>query len=62
MKKWLIVLLFLVKVKVPFGVDVTYRDVKDWNATAFGYYVLTLADDRKAMVPIMWTTIEEQKG
>lgn len=62
MKKWLLVFLFLVKVKVPFGVDLTYRDVKAFLPNAMGYYELVLSDDRKAYVPVMWTSIEEQKG
>lgn len=61
MKKWLIVFLFLVRVKIPMGTDLTYRDVKSVTATDRGYYALVLSDDRTAFVPIMWTCIEYQK-
>lgn len=62
MKKWLIVFLFLVKVKVPFGVDVTYRHVKEVSLGAAGTtWNLVLEDGRKAVVPVMWAVIEDEK-
>jgi hypothetical protein len=64
MKKWmmLLVLLFLVKIKVPFGADITYKHVLDVTLGASGStWQLTLSDGRKAYVPFMWTTIEEEK-
>lgn len=64
MKKYiaLILLTFLVKVKVPFGADLTYKHVQSYEAGPAGYsWTLLLEDGRKAVVPTFWTTIEEEK-
>lgn len=64
MKNWILLglTLFLVKVKVPFGADETYRHVKSIDYINNGQVVkVILSDDRVAFVPAMWTTIEEEK-
>jgi len=59
----LLVLTFLVRVKVPWGVDVTYKGVQSYTLGAYGHYwELVLEDGRKAIVPTFWATIEEEKG
>lgn len=53
---------FLVRVKVPWGVDVTYKGVQNYTLGAYGHYwELTLSDGRKAIVPTFWATIEEEQ-
>lgn len=63
MKHWILLglTLFLVKIKVPFGADETFRHVKRVDYINNGQVVqLILADDRIAYLPAMWTTIEEE--
>lgn len=64
MKKLLVLLTlaFFVRVKVPFGVDLTYHNVQSVTLGAYGtYWDLVLDDGRKAIVPAFWTAIEEEK-
>lgn len=58
----LLLLLFTVRVKIPFGVDLKYEHVKQVSLGASGStWELVLEDGRKAYTPFMWTTIEEEK-
>lgn len=57
----LLVMLFLVKCKIPFGADVTYHHVKAVTLGATGStWELILEDGRKAFAPVMFTVVEEE--
>lgn len=57
----LLIMLFVVKCKIPFGADVTYHHVKAFSLGAAGStWELTLEDGRKAFVPVMFSVIEEE--
>lgn len=58
--KWLFSFLFIVRVSIPFGLKVTYDDVKDVVATHANTFQLILSNDKIVLVPIMWTVIEEK--
>lgn len=60
--KWLLAVLFTVRVIVPMAKDVEYKHVKSWEAIGIGrgYYELVLANGKKAWVPMMSTVIEEE--
>lgn len=61
MKNWLIIFLFLVRVKVPFGIDLLYHHVKSAELNSQGtVWALILEDGRKAFIPAMWTSVEEE--
>lgn len=63
MKKLMLLalLLFTVRVKVPFGADETYRHVKSFEFVGQGHMIqLTLSDDTFVLVPSMWTVIEQE--
>ena len=56
--KWILSLLFLVRVSIPFGLKETY-EVKRYEH--FGeMYLLELTNGKQALVPAMWTIIEEK--
>lgn len=64
MKNMILILMvtFLVRVKVPWGVDVTYKGVQSYTLGQYGHYwELVLSDGRKAIVPTFWATIEEEQ-
>ena len=64
MKNWILLglTLFLVRVKVPFGADETFRHVKNCQLNVNGtVWILTLKDDRQAFVPAMWAVVTEEK-
>lgn len=64
MKKylWLLLLLFTVKCKMPFGNDVTYHHCSAVTLGASGStWQVTLKDGRTAYLPFMWTIIEEER-
>lgn len=59
MKNFLL-LLFIARVLIPMHVT-EYNNVTSWTQLSDQVYVLTLADGRKVVAPVMWTVIEEKK-
>jgi hypothetical protein len=58
--KNLLMLLFLVRVTIPAGTSVVYKNVETvWPQN--GYYRLDFTDGRHAWVPMEWAVIEEVK-
>lgn len=56
--KWLLSLVFIVRVTIPFGTTKTYEAEKiDYGD---GKYLLVLTNGKTVMVPVMWTIIEEK--
>lgn len=57
--KWLLSLIFIVRVTIPFGATKTYEatNVQAWSD---GFYRLVLTNDKVVYVPIMWTLVEEK--
>jgi len=58
MFKWLLSLVFIVRVTIPMGHQKNYEAKKIEVGT--NYYYLTLTNDKLVYVPIMFTTIEEK--
>ncbi len=60
MIKKFLVLLFLVRVVMPFGFKQTYDNVQHFTALTPGMYRLVLEDDSIMWVPIAFTIIKEK--
>lgn len=59
MKKWLLCLIFFVKVTIPWGIKAEYWATQIANSD--NCYRCTLENGRIVLVPIMFTVIEEIK-
>lgn len=57
----LFLLLFVVKVTIPFGGTYTYKNVKRVEPATTGVIYLTLDDGKQVLVPAMWTVVEQTK-
>lgn len=58
MTKWLLSLVFIVRVTIPLGVKETY-EVKRYEQFK-DFWQLTLTNNKTVIVPVMWTVIEEK--
>ncbi len=56
--KWFLSFLFIVRVTIPLGVKETY-EVKSYEPFR-EVWILTLTNNKKVIVPMMWTVIEEK--
>lgn len=60
--KYILILLFIVRVTIPMGAKATYQNVREiWCPDNATHYVLKLEDGSKVYVPVMFTIIEEIK-
>ncbi len=58
LSKWLLALIFIVQVEIPFGLKATYLVEKfEINGTS---YVLYLTNGKRIWVPITFTIIKEK--
>lgn len=56
--KAILILLFIARVSIPMGTKTIY-EAKSFT-TSGEHYILVLLNDRRVLVPIMWTVIEER--
>lgn len=59
--KWLLVVVFVVRIIVPMSKDVVIKDVEKVTPKV-GYYELILTDGRLMYVSMLGTVIEEEKS